>query len=82
MPADQPEITRVEAACADLAAAGQPVTFKQVAARARVSRTTRYRRPDLRAVIDDHRAPGSAASNAHAAPDHGNQAPGHKLSTG
>jgi AcrR family transcriptional regulator len=56
MPADHDEQARVEAACAELAAAGQPVTFAEVAARARISRTTLYRRPDLRAVIDDHRA--------------------------
>jgi hypothetical protein len=62
MPADQNAITQIEAACAELAAAGQPVTFTQVAARAQLSRTTLYRRPDLRAVIDDHRARGSGAS--------------------
>lgn len=62
MPADQDETTRIEAACAELAAAGQPVTFTQVAARAQVSRTTLYRRPALRAVIDEHRARGSSAS--------------------
>jgi len=32
MPADHDELTRVEAACAGLAAAGQPVTFREVAA--------------------------------------------------
>ena len=62
MPADQNEMTRTEAACAELAAAGQPVTFTQVAARAQLSRTTLYRRPDLRAVIDEHRARGRSAS--------------------
>jgi hypothetical protein len=62
MPADQHEMTRIEAACAELAAAGQPVTFTQVAARTQLSRTTLYRRPDLRAVIDDHRARGRSAS--------------------
>ncbi|MGH3217965.1 MAG: hypothetical protein ACRDPY_04420 [Streptosporangiaceae bacterium] len=62
MPADQHETTRIEAACAELAAAGQPVTFTQVAARAQVSRTTLYRRPGLRAVINDHRTRGSGAS--------------------
>ena len=62
MPADQDETARIEAACAELAAAGQPVTFTQVAARAHVSRATLYRRPDLRAVIDDHRARGHRAS--------------------
>ena len=62
MPADHEEITRVEAACAGLAAAGQPVTFGEVAARAQISRTTLYRRPDLRAVVEEHRARGRDAS--------------------
>jgi AcrR family transcriptional regulator len=62
MPADRDEISRVEAACAELAAAGQPVTFSQVAARARVSRTTLYRRADLRALVDEHRARGHDAT--------------------
>ena len=62
MPADRGELTRVEAACAELAAAGQPVTFKEIAARAQISRTTLYRRADLRAVIDEHRARGQDAS--------------------
>jgi len=64
MPADrQPgEIARAEAACAALAAGGKPVTFGQVAARAGISRTTLYRRTDLRAVIDEHRARGRDAT--------------------
>jgi len=62
MPADHDEQARVEAACAELAAAGQPVTFADVAASTRISRTTLYRRPDLRAVIDDHRAHGRDAT--------------------
>ena len=62
MPADHDELTRVETACAELAAAGQPVTFKEVAARARISRTTLYRRADLRAVVEEHRARGQEAS--------------------
>jgi hypothetical protein len=62
MPADHDELARVEAACAELAAAGQPVTFGQVAARAGISRTTLYRRADLRAVIDEHRARGRDAT--------------------
>ena len=62
MPADHDQLTRVEAACADLAAAGQPVTFNEVAARARISRTTLYRRADLRAVVEEHRAHGQDAS--------------------
>ncbi len=62
MPADHAGLTQVEAACAELAAAGQPVTFKDVAARAQISRTTLYRRPDLRAVVEEHRARGQEAS--------------------
>ena len=62
MPADHDHLTRVEAACAELAAAGQPVTFAGVAARTQISRTTLYRRADLRAVIDEHRARGHDAT--------------------
>jgi AcrR family transcriptional regulator len=62
MPAEQDETNRVETACAQLAAAGQPVTFSKVAARAGISRTTLYRRADLRAVIDEHRARGRDAT--------------------
>jgi AcrR family transcriptional regulator len=62
MPADRDEVSRIEAACAQLAAAGQPVTFAEIAARARISRTTLYRRADLRAVIEEHRARGRDAT--------------------
>ena len=62
MPADHDERARVEAACAELAAAGQPVTFAEVAARAQISRTTLYRRADLRAVVEEHRTRGQDAS--------------------
>jgi len=62
MPADHDQLTRIETACAELAAAGQPVTFREVAARARISRTTLYRRADLRAVIEEHRARGRDAT--------------------
>jgi phosphoserine phosphatase len=64
MPADQQhdDLARVEAVCAELAAAGQPVTFSHVAARAAISRTTLYRRPDLRALVDEHRARGHQAT--------------------
>ncbi len=62
MPADRDELTRVEAACAALAAAGQSITFKEVATRAQISRTTLYRRADLRAVVDQHRAHGRDAT--------------------
>jgi Family of unknown function (DUF6262) len=46
---------RAEQACAELAAAGQPVTFTAVAARTGLGRTTLYRNPALRAIIDTHR---------------------------
>jgi hypothetical protein len=62
MPADHDDQARIETACAELAAAGQPVTFAEVASRARISRTTLYRRADLRAVIDEHRARGCDAT--------------------
>src|SRR5262249_49316399 len=62
MPADHDQLTQVEAACAELAAAGQPVTFAEVAARAQISRTTLYRRADLRAGIEGHRTRGQDAS--------------------
>ena len=62
MPADHDHLTRAEAACAELAATGQPITFTAVAVLARISRTTLYRRADLRAVIDDHRTRGQDAS--------------------
>ena len=62
MPADHHQQARVEADCAELAAAGQPVTFAEVAARTRISRTTLYRRADLRAVVDEHRARGHDAT--------------------
>ncbi len=62
MPADHDEQARVEAACAELATAGQPITFAQVATRTRISRTTLYRRADLRAVIEEHRAHGQNAT--------------------
>ena len=52
----QPPLNRVERTCAELAQAGQPVTFAAVAARSGLARATLYRNPQLRAVIDEHRA--------------------------
>ena len=54
-PSDMP--TAVRQACTDLARSGQPVTFAEIAARTGISRTTLYRRRDLRALIEDHRDP-------------------------
>jgi hypothetical protein len=56
---------RVEQACTDLAAAGQPVTFTAVAAQAGIGRATLYRNPELRALVDEHRA---RAREAHTVP--------------
>lgn len=47
--------TTIETVCAELAAESTPITFTAVAARTGISRTTLYRNPDLRAIIDDHR---------------------------
>ena len=49
-------LARVEHACAALRRDSKPVTFTSVAAQAGISRTTLYRDPSLRAVIEEHRA--------------------------
>jgi hypothetical protein len=46
---------RVEQACLNLAAAGQPVTFPAVAEHSGIGRATLYRRPELRALIEENR---------------------------
>lgn len=46
----------VEEACTHLADNDQPITFTAIAEHTRLSRTTLYRNPQLRAVIDEHRA--------------------------
>ncbi|MFV2110056.1 DUF6262 family protein [Micromonospora sp. LOL_015] len=48
-------ITKAEQACAELTATQQPITFTQVAARTGLGRTTLYRNPSLRALIEQHR---------------------------
>jgi hypothetical protein len=48
-------LNRVERACAQLHRDGQPVTFTAVATHSGLGRTTLYRNPTLRAVINDHR---------------------------
>ena len=62
MPAESPGFAAVEAACTELASAGKPGTFKEVAARCGTSRNTLYRRADLRALVEDHRARGKGAT--------------------
>lgn len=54
-------LNRVERACAQLRHDGQHVTFTAVAAATGIGRTSLYRDPALRAVIDQHRH--SAATN-------------------
>jgi len=46
----------VEATCTHLAETGEQITFTAVAEHTGISRTTLYRNPQLRAVIDDHRS--------------------------
>jgi len=48
-------LNRVERACAQLRHDGHPVTFTAVATHTNLGRTTLYRDPTLRAVIDQHR---------------------------
>lgn len=48
-------LASVDGACARLRHDGKPVTFTAVAALTGLGRTTLYRNPALRAVIDDHR---------------------------
>jgi cytochrome c biogenesis protein ResB len=48
-------LRRVERACRDLAAERTPITFDAVAVRAGLGRATLYRRPELRAVVEEHR---------------------------
>lgn len=48
-------LNQIERACIDLAKNGQPVTFTAVAERAGVARSTIYRSPAQRAVIEHHR---------------------------
>ncbi len=49
-------LERVEQACTALIEAGESVTFTAVAKKANLGRATCYRNPELRAVIEDHRA--------------------------
>ena len=48
-------VHRVEQACQDLLAAGLPITFAEVASRVGTGRAILYRRPELRALVEEHR---------------------------
>jgi hypothetical protein len=54
-------LNRVERACAQLRHDGKKVTFTAVAAATGLGRTTLYRDPTLRAVIDQHRHHAAAS---------------------
>lgn len=48
-------LNRVERACVEIHRDGKNVTFTAVAARTGLGRTTLYRDPTIRAVIEEHR---------------------------
>ena len=48
-------LAKVEQACVDLRQEGEPVTFTTVASSAGISRTTLYRDPTLRMVVEEQR---------------------------
>ena len=48
-------LAKVEQTCAELLRDGEPVTFTTVASAAGLSRTTLYRDPTLRMVVEEHR---------------------------
>jgi hypothetical protein len=52
---DAKTLNQVERACAQLAHEGHAVTFTAVAARTGLGRSTLYRDPTIRAVVDTHR---------------------------
>ena len=52
---------RVEHACQHLLTTGAAITFDAVAAHAGIGRATLYRRPELRAIIEQHRHEGREA---------------------
>ena len=57
-----PRPRQVEDACTVLHAEGAPITFDAIAERTALGRATLYRRPELRAIIDEHRARGREAN--------------------
>lgn len=49
-------VARVEHACADIADNGATLTFAAVADAVGLAKATLYRRPELRAIVEEHRA--------------------------
>ena len=49
------DLNHVERACTNLRRHGRPVTFTAVAAHTGLGRTTLYRNPSLRTIIEEHR---------------------------
>ncbi|WP_434971242.1 DUF6262 family protein [Microbacterium sp. bgisy207] len=49
-----PTLNQIERACADLARNGHPITIAKVAEHAGISRSTIYRNPELRTIIEHH----------------------------
>ena len=54
-----PTLNQIERACADLARDGEPVTVAAVAEHAGIARSTIYRNPGMRAIIEHHRQAAS-----------------------
>ncbi|MCW3768562.1 DUF6262 family protein [Paenarthrobacter sp. PAE-2] len=54
-------LNSVERACAELLRNGQAVTFTAVAARTGLGRTTLYRNPIIRAIIEENRHRAAAS---------------------
>ena len=50
-----PTLNKIERACADLTRNGRPITISAVAEHTGISRSTIYRNPELRTVIEHHR---------------------------
>lgn len=48
-------VARVESACTQLVEGGEAVTFAAVATHAGVAKATLYRRPELRAIVEERR---------------------------
>ena len=57
---DEPTV-RVEHACRHLLTTGTPITFDTVATHTGIGRATLYRRPELRAIVEEHRRHGRDA---------------------